>query len=287
MSSATATSHANVTATMNYCGTDGLPPRLRFDLTDITNSVGGPRDSHEMTIANARQLQTRPTLDGNGFTLLEHHSAVADFNDEAQVERIYYPEVKDLLTTLLGAEEAYVFGHIYRTDDPEATKARLALDKMERERSGPAGGVHVDFDEESIYVYVNELAGEERAPELLKKRIVNVNLWRGINMVERTPLAVCDGSTLGESQLIPIDMYNAVGPNSTKKVGLSVTYSAEHRWYYYPLMTPDEVLLFKTYDSDPSVVCRTPHSAFADPTSDPHAPPRHSLEIRALCFLPS
>jgi hypothetical protein len=280
-------STSSVTTTINYCGTEGLPPRLRFDLTDMKNSVGAPRDATEMTVFNARQASEQLGLDRTGFTLINAPTAVTDLNDAEQLRDVYYPEVEALLRDLLGAEEVFVFGHIYRTDDPDDARARLEADgPAVQERSGPAGGAHVDFDEDSIRTYVREFGGD-RADELAAKRVVNINLWRGISKVERLPLALCDASTVELDQMVPVDMYHAVGPYSTTKVGLNVQHHPDHRWYYYPDMTPDEVLVFKTYDSEPSVARRTPHSAIVDPTSDPDAPPRHSLEIRALCFLPN
>lgn len=280
-------SSPTVTTTINYCGTEGLPPRLRFDLTDIKNSVSAPRDSREVTVYNARQIERDGSLDRRGFTMVNSPTAVSDFDDADQVEKIYYPEIEDLLAKLLGTEEIIVFGHIHRTDDPGATQERTESEApLDRTRSGPAGGAHVDFDEESIKTYVAEFAGDkDKTDQLLKKRVVNVNIWRGTRKVERMPLALCDGSTARRDQMIPVDMVNAVGPYATTKVGLNLQYSPDHRWYYYPEMTPDEVLVFKTYDSDGSVVQRTPHSAIVDPTSAADAPPRHSIEIRALCFL--
>jgi hypothetical protein len=242
----------SVMATINYCGTEGLRPKLKFDLTDVANSVSGPRDSREVTIRNARQAEDDLSFDGSGFTLITTLTAVSDFDDPDQIENIYYPEVEDLLKRMLGAEDVFVFGHIHRTDEPEATRERMeSKAPLDRSRSGPAGGAHVDFDQESVETYVEELAGD-RAESLSKKWVVNVNLWRGTSKVQRMPLALCDGSTAERDQMIPVDMYNAVGPNSTTKVGLNLQYNPAHRWYSYPEMTPDEVLVFKTYDSDPA-----------------------------------
>jgi hypothetical protein len=279
-----------VTTTISYCGTEGAPERMRFDLTAIITGVSAPRDAHELPVYDARQIEEKPTLDRNGFTLASFPTEVTDFLDEDQVEKVYYPEVEEFLKRQLGAEEVFMFGHIMRTDDPDAAQERsdriASGVPLERSKSGPAGGAHVDFDEQSVRAYIPELVGEDRAEELAQKHFVNVNVWRGISKVERMPLALCDASTCDLDQMRPVDMYNAVGPNSTMKVGLSVQYDPGHRWYYYPDMTPDEVLVFKQFDSDPAAVRRTPHSAIVDPNSAADAAPRYSMEIRALCFLP-
>ncbi|MEX3896839.1 CmcJ/NvfI family oxidoreductase [Paraburkholderia sp. BR10954] len=62
-------------------------------------------------------------------------------------------------------------------------------------------------------------------------------------------------------------------------------FNPRHRWYYFPLMSPDEVLLLKIYDSAGDDVARlTAHTAFDDPSSPLDAQPRRSIELRALLF---
>lgn len=276
-------SEASVITTINYCGTEGLPPKMQFDLTDAHNSVGGPRDSRDLPVYNGRFMDPPPTLDGNGFLLLDRPTEVTDFGDPAQMD-VYYQESEKLLHELLHPQVVFMFGHIFRTDDPAESKKRMeATEPLDRSRGGTAGGAHVDFAPEAIDEYIEEFGGD-RAGELAGMRVINLNIWRALKNVERTPLALCDGSTAHFDHMLPIEMYNAVGPNSTMKVGLSVQHEPGHRWYYFPNMTPNEVLVFKNFDSDPSVVQRVPHSAIVDPTSSPDAPPRHSVEIRALCF---
>ena len=60
----------------------------------------------------------------------------------------------------------------------------------------------------------------------------------------------------------------------------------DHEWYYFPEMQRDEVLCFKTYDSDEDPFHPTLHSSFLDPRTPPNAPVRKSLEVRVLCLLP-
>ena len=49
-------------------------------------------------------------------------------------------------------------------------------------------------------------------------------------------------------------------------------------------MNRDEVVMFKTYDSNEKPFMPTLHSAFDDPTSNENASPRESIEVRAICF---
>jgi hypothetical protein len=67
-------------------------------------------------------------------------------------------------------------------------------------------------------------------------------------------------------------------------VKFGVRASPTHRWYYKYRQQPDEVLLFKAYDTDTSCKeTRVPHSAFTD-AEEENAPPRESIEARALLF---
>jgi hypothetical protein len=64
-----------------------------------------------------------------------------------------------------------------------------------------------------------------------------------------------------------------------------ISYSSEHKWFYFPKMTPEEALIFKVFDTDPDAGIRfTAHSAFDDPDTGSDAKPRESIELRALAF---
>ena len=57
--------------------------------------------------------------------------------------------------------------------------------------------------------------------------------------------------------------------------------SKEHKWYFYPLQTKDEVLLFNQYDSKDTFDWKVFHGAFEDPNSDKiNCPVRESIEVR-------
>ena len=61
--------------------------------------------------------------------------------------------------------------------------------------------------------------------------------------------------------------------------GLSDHNAAKHRWYYFPKMQMDDVLLFKQFESDTALPGRmTFHTAFVDPTVRPDVLERQSIE---------
>lgn len=58
----------------------------------------------------------------------------------------------------------------------------------------------------------------------------------------------------------------------------------QHQWHYMSEMTPDEIVIFKGYDTDQSKPgWRCPHTAINLLESD-HEPPRESIEARIVCF---
>jgi hypothetical protein len=230
---------------------------------------------HRVLIGDARPVLARLSLDEQGFGLVRHDSAVRDFYDEDQVKTAYYREAERLLKELTGADRVHVFDTTVRRRLPGAE------DRVGGGPRQPVPRVHVDHTERSGPQRVRDLLPAE-AERLLRGRVQIINLWRPIRgPLLDMPLAVCDASTVKPEHLIPTDLIYR------DRVGevYSVVYDAGHRWHYVPQMEADEVLLLKCYDSKTDGRARfAPHTAFADPTTPPDAPPRESIELRALVF---
>jgi hypothetical protein len=233
-----------------------------------------PAEEHSMTLTDMRPVQQELSIDRNGFALLNHTTAMKDFFDPAEVERVFYPEIVDLAKKLNGATHAVAFGPVPRSDDPAFKQGRL-----------PAFGAHVDYGRRTIEEMTRPLLGE-RADYWFGKRVVLMNFWRPITTVHRTPLALCDASTVLASDLNDSEIRGGLDdPNRAPLYGFNLSYNPGHRWYYVPKMRPDEMFAFKLYDSDPSRPQWTGHTAFADPETQPDAPPRMSMELRTVSFI--
>lgn len=231
-----------------------------------------PVEEHRMVVRDARAA--KPDFERNGFVLLERPSQCRDLLDPDEVKRVYYPEIEAIVKSLTGAFRVLMFGDVARTDAPEAAQGRL-----------PSRGAHVDYEESTVRMFTQRHAPDE-ADELLKHRFMLINLWRPIRTVERTPLALCDASTVEASDLNPSEVRGGLmDSNSPVMRGFNLSYNPRHRWYYAPRMRPEEILAFKLFDSETSAVQWTGHTAFDDPTSAPDAPPRQSLEIRTISFV--
>src|SRR5262249_7893501 len=75
-------------------------------------------EPHAVAIHDLRPVAAQLSLDREGFALLTHRSAVADFADEEQVRRIYYPEAERLVADATGAARVVIFDHTVRRRVP-------------------------------------------------------------------------------------------------------------------------------------------------------------------------
>jgi hypothetical protein len=127
---------------------------------------------------------------------------------------------------------------------------------------------------------LREVLDEEAAP-VLRRRLLQVNLWRPIRGPLRdTPLAVCDASSIAQDQLVPVDLLY---PRRKGEI-YYLTYDPCQLWYYAPDMRPDEAWLLKNYDSATGIARYAAHSAFNDPTPRSYIPQRESIEVRAFAI---
>ena len=132
------------------------------------------------------------------------------------------------------------------------------------------------------------------------KRFTLINVWRNIghSPVMSHPLALCDGQTVARDDLVVFEIHyhDRIGENWFAK------YSPYHEWWYYPLMTREEVVLIKQWDSagglaqsggvhpdstgdNADAPCTLSfHTAFTDPNTPTDAPGRQSIEVRCVAF---
>jgi len=226
-------------------------------------------EDHPARVHNARLEDI--DFHTHGFTLLRHATDV-DFADPEDVKQRYHPEACRLVQELTGAREVFAFLGILRGGE-------------EKLGGGPALSAHVDFNEPSLRGWLQRLAPPDRAAAYADKRLVNVNLWRGVRPVRTSPLAVCDARSVERSDFMLVRLGEAPPPPGPVPGGLNCAFNPKHRWYYFPDMEPDEVLAFRLFDTGNADWHMTPHTAIVDPTAAPDAPPRMSYELRTLAVL--
>jgi hypothetical protein len=259
-----------VTATLHYLVRTGEKPvRYVGETPPGAAPYNGIDDPHEVRIDDARGRETEFSLDRNGFTLVQAPTQVKDFYSPDQVTAIYYPEVERLLKERLGASRVHIFDHTVRN-------AGLPDGRT------PSRQVHNDHTVNSAPRRVRDHLGTD-ATELLKHRFGIVNVWRPIRgPVLDSPLALCDARTFSNDDLIASDLVYPHVRGETSRV----EFKPEHRWYYFSEQQTDEALLIRVHDSSDDGRARLSfHTSFENPLAE-GAPPRESIEVRALVFFP-
>lgn len=268
-----------IEAQVNYLAKGvARPVAYTFEPPPGTPWTTGELAPRRVKIRDARPLAAAGALglDASGFELVGHRSALADFADDAAIRSTYYAEVDALLRAATGAEKIVIFDHTLR-DSAHGSRATAAL----RE---PMRRVHNDQTFSSAPRRVRDHLPEDEAAARLRQRFAIINVWRALDVVERLPLALCDARTIAPDDLVPSDLVYR------DKVGetYSVVANPAHRWFYFPRLRADEVLLLKIYDSlDDGRARLSAHTAFDDPTTPDTAAPRRSIEVRALVFWPA
>ena len=295
-------------------------PEQRMKIMGALQKSGGFFSVEQKTVLSLRDHPL--SLQEGGAALVPAPSAVdfqsAEFRsapeegarrafgtDEAvDSHELYYAEVEQIARDVLAPEgevvHAFCNSHIIR--DSAGTGAV-------GDDAGPIRTVHNDFTEEYGEVTRSRLTDhpsktakfyrkmlEERRglsfsrEELEQYRLVVLNTWRPITEapLRRDPLAVCDNRTIQKSDLMPVRTGIGQNPDDPDddfalEVFMS-TPNPEHRWHYVDAFDNQELLVFKTYDSDMDPFVPTMHSAFELPEQDAEQV-RESCEARVVCLL--
>ena len=231
----------------------------------------GVEDARNLKVDKDRDSQTG--LADSGFMLVESPSSVENFLDNDQVEGSYENEITSLLKSITGASRVHIFDHTVRASDPEIREV-----KQIRE---PSTLVHNDYTTKSGFVCLDENLGAD-SEKLKQGRFQIINIWRPlIDPVQSWPLALCDARSVDDSDMVDAERR---APNHTGEISLA-THNAKHRWFYFSDMNPNEVLIFKTFDSkNGGRVPYAIHTAVDISEKYPDALPRESIETRAFVF---
>ncbi len=262
-------------AVLNYAVDTGEKPvthTAQLNTTPVLRT--GKHEARRATIHNGRPMAADLSLEREGFVFVGHDTRVSDFYDEDELRSVYYPEIDALVKREAGASRVVIFDHTLRAQDDGI--------RAERKVREPNRSVHNDYTEWSAPKRVRDLLPADEAEALLQGRFAIIQVWRPTrNPVRTNPLAIADARSLRTEDLIPSRRSYPGRIGETYQI----TYSPEHRWFYFPEMTRNEAIVFKVFDSEKDGRARfTAHTSFDDPTCPPDAPARESIEVRTLAF---
>ena len=228
--------------------------------------------AHTMPIWDARRLSR--SLADEGFVLAPHISRVGDFENAAQVAATHPDEIVTLLQGLSGADEVLI------TSPGILRFAESSGRAGSRNNSMPARFAHVDISDATAASFAKASLPSGRQ----MRRYAHYNVWRAISAAPQdVPLAVADARSFTAHSLLPADaIFDAPGRPEWGFEGYLAAYDPAHRWCWFPDMTRDEALVFRT--SDRLLGGAVPHVAFDNPLAPDDCPPRVSIEMRAVAY---
>jgi hypothetical protein len=249
--------------------------RPRFHANDHSRDVLA-LERLPMWVTNARRVEPPPALEREGFEIVRHRSSIADFRDSAEGER-HVGEIRELLLEVSGADVVAVTPHgVLRFSERSSDSGQL-------DNSRPARFVHVDVSDATAAIFA---AQANPHPDRRIRRFCQYNVWRAFSPPPQdAPLAVCDARSVELEDLVPADaVFDVRDAPEWIFEALVVRGNPRHRWFYFRDMNRDEVLVFKTNDSDRSRSHCVPHVAVDDTSCPPGAPPRASIEMRGTAY---
>ena len=223
---------------------------------------------HPVSINDARGMPL--DLDDCGFVVTELASTVQDFHDESEVRSTYYAEIHDVMRDLTGADEVFFTPeHVVRTEDTSDFNRAYAR------------FVHCDYSLSDT--------PKDREKALAKHRDVLdpakhwefawYNIWQPIEReVQQNPLAVVDARSLDVDDIVDY-YYTGYGKKGLTSMPV---FNPNHRFFYFPLMQTNEMLVFKQLDTRSGNAMACPHTSF-NLEAPENALGRRSIEVRVTC----
>jgi len=275
--------------------------RLKEGCDPANISESYEQDAHTLEVHDARLLPQDANIllpSSAGFTVVPHVSSITDWSNNEFLTSTYYDEVYAALRELTGAEHTFAA-------QPHVSR----LEGSPKQESQPFYHLHNDYTRNMKEAYVCAMSGEEpdqsswameekyvmmfvngsdvparmkaaglTAERLSERRVVMLNTWRNTSdePLRRCPLAVADQRTIKS------------GDGCDGVVGRAGLVRREgQQFYYYPMLTRDELLVFIGYDSAAKEHAPCAHSAFDDANTPSDAPPRQSIELRCVLVMPA
>ena len=257
------------------------PPARIYDARALQRAAKEQSDSSETEF-----------FDEHGFVLLEHASQVVDWDvdtlaPDSPLSKVYFPEIESLVRRQLFPRR-----HLDVWQGPPIRRGPGTANPTY------AGGVHQDFGltpddfQETMEAFTSPEIGRfwrDRFDRDDVAGMIAIDFWRPVGMsgpLRHMPLCVSDASTIRVEDVVPLGLVD-FAPSGLPTNQSGLRYHPDQRWYYYPDMTPNEVLVFKQFEfwkDAPGPHSSCFHTAFELPGQRPDVEPRQSSEHRVMVF---
>ena len=229
-----------------------------------------------------------------GFRLVDHQSAITNWRDHAEVDRIHRPEAEALAAELTGCDVAISYPPIHRSrEEAQTTPDYAPIELVHSDFTDDYGPMITDPDRRyrAILDPLLERHGLTHSDVQAATRLMVLQFWRNTGPTQPDyPLAFCAADGVGPDRVVRemLPEYGGLRVDSQFYAVRPPSGADSDRWYTFPDLTTSEPVALRTYDSrciDEGRPFWTPHSAFRDPNVSSDANQyRESVETRILCI---
>jgi hypothetical protein len=255
---------------MNFSGP--IEGRARVDVGDWSRT-NMSLEPHDVRIHDARPAAGGLSLDREGFILVRHEAGLSADCDMAAEAAGYLDAVSTFLGELTGASLVL----------PQGTGLLKRANKAGA--IGPSRWVHMDYTPAAADKWIGWIEGWEGRELRHYPRFAILQTWRCLTPPPcDNTLVMCDASTIDASDCITFDAamrapYDEPGNSFESQFS---RFSRGQRWYYFADLMPDEMIVFKGFDSTPGWDAQPLHNSVDLPGDG--AVPRVSVEARFFAF---
>jgi hypothetical protein len=241
---------------------------------------------YDIPIRNARPIADELSLDKEGFILVKRGTSCAGEEDPVVVRQRYLDEMVPFIKSYFNA--SWVIPRLSGTYMRRSEGTTLPKEGWNSNTTlrQPAGVAHFDYASVAGPMIAAAENQEQGIPIRPYSRLMVIQAWRALSPPPQDiPLAFCDASTLAHSDVVEYEyVSNLQGTPASASRTTVMRYSPAQRWYYFPDMTADDLILFKGYDSESHYQPRSAHSGFDNRRATPNAKPRASIESRFFVY---
>uniref|UniRef100_A0A7S3PE58 Uncharacterized protein n=1 Tax=Aplanochytrium stocchinoi TaxID=215587 RepID=A0A7S3PE58_9STRA len=263
--------------------------------------------SYPVQLHNARLFPEKSHIENikdHGFTLVKEFLPIADvlkiinppeYRDDKDIpepeesiaERdAYFQQVAEKVRNITGADFAYVITWAVRNQN------KIHAKNSDKKKSAQylvqyASFAHTDFTTDILPRAMKFFLKRGVSQDVAKRLKVSFfGTWQPTgNPVEMFPLALCDAGSAEPGDLVKCTLGYAITPSGDKRyqppIGIP-TYNPSHKWYFYPRMQPDELIMFTHCDGRDGWPKQTYHTAVKHDIK-PNPRTRTSIETRVIC----
>jgi hypothetical protein len=240
-----------------------------------------PLKPHIVPISAVHDERMTFALDRHGVEIV-HRAGPLEYQPAGEGRVAYLRALEEVVAKTTGAVKVVALGNgVVRRSERSARHRRDGTTVLGR-------FAHCDFSPAAAgsRFWVEHLLSEGEAQERLARRYAIYNVWRCLtDPPQDTPLAFCEPESVQPGDVVGCDQVIKASNGSTIRFELSLYhYNPDQRWFYFPNLRRDDMLVFTGYDSDLSRPQGVAHAAFTDTSCPEGVLPRESIDERLIAF---